>query len=284
MPARPADLVSRARGREHGAGPGNWSWRSYRPLPSTRWPARRSPSSPPRSCGHPVHRTPTPPARPPSRRHRPAHLRHRGQPRGRIRGAERPDVGLTTAGSCTATEVPHHRPIPAGDRLVATTTIDAARTVAGNDLLTARVTYDRGRRAGLHGDLHARGAWRMSRPTGATDPPSVRNSRAGLPCHARRPGPLRRASGDFNPIHWNERWRPRSACPRIAHGWFTMAIAVRVVTAWAGTPGGLEYNVLSPALVVPNDDRVAEVTVHARSARPRRTPAAHRSDASPPTS
>lgn len=33
----------------------------------------------------------------------------------------------------------HHRPIRAGDRLVATTTIHAARTVAGNDLLTARV-------------------------------------------------------------------------------------------------------------------------------------------------
>ena len=33
----------------------------------------------------------------------------------------------------------HHRPIRAGDRLVATTTIDAARTVGGNDLLTVRV-------------------------------------------------------------------------------------------------------------------------------------------------
>jgi acyl dehydratase len=33
----------------------------------------------------------------------------------------------------------HHRPIRAGDRLVATTTIEAVRTVAGNDLLTARV-------------------------------------------------------------------------------------------------------------------------------------------------
>ena len=33
----------------------------------------------------------------------------------------------------------HHRPIRAGDRLVATTTIEAARSVAGNDLLTARV-------------------------------------------------------------------------------------------------------------------------------------------------
>src|SRR3954466_3620864 len=30
----------------------------------------------------------------------------------------------------------HHRPVRAGDRLVATTTIDAVRSVAGNDLLT----------------------------------------------------------------------------------------------------------------------------------------------------
>src|SRR5688500_3725450 len=33
----------------------------------------------------------------------------------------------------------HHRPIRAGDRLIATTTIDAVRSVAGNDLLTTRV-------------------------------------------------------------------------------------------------------------------------------------------------
>jgi acyl dehydratase len=33
----------------------------------------------------------------------------------------------------------HHRPITAGDRLVATTTIEAVRSVAGNDLLTTRV-------------------------------------------------------------------------------------------------------------------------------------------------
>ena len=33
----------------------------------------------------------------------------------------------------------HHRPIRAGDRLVATTTIDAVRSVAGIDLLTTRV-------------------------------------------------------------------------------------------------------------------------------------------------
>ena len=33
----------------------------------------------------------------------------------------------------------HHRPIRAGDRLVATATVDAVRTVAGNDMLTTRV-------------------------------------------------------------------------------------------------------------------------------------------------
>jgi acyl dehydratase len=33
----------------------------------------------------------------------------------------------------------HHRPIRAGDRLVATTSIENVRTVAGNDMLTTRV-------------------------------------------------------------------------------------------------------------------------------------------------
>jgi acyl dehydratase len=33
----------------------------------------------------------------------------------------------------------HHRPVRAGDRLVSTATIDGARSVAGNDLLTTRV-------------------------------------------------------------------------------------------------------------------------------------------------
>jgi acyl dehydratase len=33
----------------------------------------------------------------------------------------------------------HHRPIRAGDRLVARTTIENVRTVAGNDMLTTRV-------------------------------------------------------------------------------------------------------------------------------------------------
>ncbi|ALM40967.1 Dehydratase [Streptomyces sp. FR-008] len=46
------------------------------------------------------------------------------------------------------------------------------------------------------------------------------------------------ASGDFNPIHWNERFAKEVGLPDvIAHGMFTMAEAIRVVTDWTGDPG-----------------------------------------------
>ena len=53
------------------------------------------------------------------------------------------------------------------------------------------------------------------------------------------------ASGDFNIIHWNERTATEVGLPDvIAHGMFTMASAVRVVTDWAGDPGAVvEYGV-----------------------------------------
>jgi acyl dehydratase len=51
-----------------------------------------------------------------------------------------PDVGLDYSRVVHGEQrFTHHRPVRAGDRLVATTTIDAARTVAGNDMLTTRV-------------------------------------------------------------------------------------------------------------------------------------------------
>jgi acyl dehydratase len=51
-----------------------------------------------------------------------------------------PDVGLDYSRVVHGEQrFVHHRPIRAGDRLVATTTIDAVRSVAGNDLLTTRV-------------------------------------------------------------------------------------------------------------------------------------------------
>jgi acyl dehydratase len=72
------------------------------------------------------------------------------------------------------------------------------------------------------------------------------------------------ASGDFNPIHWNERVATSVGLPGvIAHGMFTMALAGRAVTDWTGDPGALvEYQVrFGRPVVVPDDDEGAEVTV-----------------------
>ena len=77
------------------------------------------------------------------------------------------------------------------------------------------------------------------------------------------------ASGDFNPIHWNEKFAVGVGLPDvIAHGMFTMAEAIRVVTDWAGDPGAVvEYGVrFTKPVVVPNDDRGATVEVSAKVA------------------
>ena len=45
------------------------------------------------------------------------------------------------------------------------------------------------------------------------------------------------ASGDFNPIHWNEAFATGVGLPGvIAHGMFTMALAGRALATWAGQP------------------------------------------------
>ena len=75
------------------------------------------------------------------------------------------------------------------------------------------------------------------------------------------------ASGDFNPIHWNDRTAVGVGLPGvIAHGMFTMALAGRAVTAWTGDPGALlEYHVrFGRPVVVPDDDQGAEVTVRGK--------------------
>ena len=62
------------------------------------------------------------------------------------------------------------------------------------------------------------------------------------------------ASGDFNPIHWNEKFAMEVGLPDvIAHGMFTMAEAIRVVTDWVGDPGAVvEYGVrFTKPVVVP---------------------------------
>lgn len=75
------------------------------------------------------------------------------------------------------------------------------------------------------------------------------------------------ASGDFNTIHWNERIATEVGLPNvIAHGMFTMATAVRVVTDWVGDPGAVvEYGVrFTRPVVVPNDDAGVVVEVSAK--------------------
>ncbi|WP_369248549.1 MaoC family dehydratase [Streptomyces sp. R41] len=75
------------------------------------------------------------------------------------------------------------------------------------------------------------------------------------------------ASGDFNPIHWNEKFAVEVGLPDvIAHGMFTMAEAIRVVTDWVGDPGAVvEYGVrFTKPVVVPNDEKGATIEVSAK--------------------
>ncbi|MGV9239361.1 MaoC family dehydratase [Streptomyces nigra] len=77
------------------------------------------------------------------------------------------------------------------------------------------------------------------------------------------------ASGDFNPIHWNEKFAQEVGLPDvIAHGMFTMAEAIRVVTNWTGDPAAVvEYGVrFTKPVVVPNDDKGATIEVSGKVA------------------
>ncbi|RSO07493.1 dehydratase [Streptomyces sp. WAC 06783] len=77
------------------------------------------------------------------------------------------------------------------------------------------------------------------------------------------------ASGDFNPIHWNEKIAKEVGLPDvIAHGMFTMAEAARVVTDWTGDPGAVvEYGVrFTKPVVVPNDGEGAVIEVSGKVA------------------
>jgi acyl dehydratase len=72
------------------------------------------------------------------------------------------------------------------------------------------------------------------------------------------------ASGDFNIIHWNERFAKAVGLPDvIAQGMFTMATAGRLLTDWAGDPAAVvEYGVRFSSMVpVPDDDTGTTLTV-----------------------
>ena len=74
------------------------------------------------------------------------------------------------------------------------------------------------------------------------------------------------ASGDFNPIHWSERFAVGVGLPGvIAHGMFTMALVGRAVTEWAGAPDCVvEFSSrFSRPVPVPDTDEGTEVVVTA---------------------
>jgi acyl dehydratase len=80
-------------------------------------------------------------------------------------------------------------------------------------------------------------------------PLSLRVTRADLVRYAG-------ASGDFNPIHWNDRVATSVGLPGvIAHGMLTMALAGRLVTQWTGDPAAVRsYGVRFTRPVVVSDD------------------------------
>ena len=97
----------------------------------------------------------------------------------------------------------------------------------------------------------------MTAPGDALPPLSLRVTRADLVRYAG-------ASGDFNPIHWSERFAVGVGLPNvIAHGMLTMALAGRLVTSWVGDPGavvGYAARFTRP-VVVPDDDKGVELEV-----------------------
>ncbi|HET9656907.1 MAG TPA: MaoC family dehydratase [Kineosporiaceae bacterium] len=106
----------------------------------------------------------------------------------------------------------------------------------------------------------------MSRPT--FDEVAVGDQLPAVTYPLRRDNLVRYAgaSGDFNPIHWNERFAVEVGLPNvIAHGMLTMATAVRLVTDWCGDPGAVVgYGArFTKPVVVPDDGTGATVEVSA---------------------
>jgi acyl dehydratase len=93
--------------------------------------------------------------------------------------------------------------------------------------------------------------------TDQLEPQTFRVTRADLVRYAG-------ASGDFNPIHWSERFATGVGLPGvIAHGMFTMALVGRAVTTWAGAADAVvEFGVrFSRPVPVPDTDEGTEVVV-----------------------
>ncbi len=74
------------------------------------------------------------------------------------------------------------------------------------------------------------------------------------------------ASGDFNPIHYNDAVAERVGLPGVlAHGMLTMGLAVETIVEWLGDSGRiLEYGVRFTRPVVVDTETGADVTVVAK--------------------
>lgn len=73
------------------------------------------------------------------------------------------------------------------------------------------------------------------------------------------------ASGDFNPIHWNERFAREVELPGvIAHGMWTMGAAIGVVERWCDNPAAItSYGVRFTRPIPVPDPGDVEVVVKA---------------------
>ncbi len=71
------------------------------------------------------------------------------------------------------------------------------------------------------------------------------------------------ASGDFNPIHWSERFATSVGLPGvIAHGMYTMALAGQAVAVWAGSGDAIvDFGVrFTRPVPVPDTDQGTEIS------------------------
>ncbi len=114
--------------------------RTYRPPPPTRWAGRRSASSP-RPWGRPTRcsRTRKPPSVRVLRRDRPPTFVFSITFRAAGQVIEDPQLGLDYSRVVHGDQkFAYRRPVRAGDRLTVTSTIEAIKSLAGNDILDIR--------------------------------------------------------------------------------------------------------------------------------------------------
>ena len=68
------------------------------------------------------------------------------------------------------------------------------------------------------------------------------------------------ASGDFNPIHWNDEVAKAVGLPGvIAHGMYSMGVAARIITGWVGDPAAIKrLRVRFSAMIEPGQTLTAK--------------------------